>query len=114
MIRYNTSITCVEKFMNIKRELLYSLFSIYKRGGNFMSYWINSAASSSQSSDRVINFYADDVTDITKLPKIDTEGTQQGDDTVSCKPCAKGSTCFVITTGNTYYLNSSGSWVKPT
>ena len=66
------------------------------------------------SNDRQISFWADTVDDIQNLPHINSPGVQQGEDTVSCRPCGRGSTCMVIGTGNgaiMYGLNSNDEWI---
>lgn len=58
------------------------------------------------------DFWCDTTSDIPNLPTSQHEGVQQGDDTVSCQKCNKGSTCFCISPVGLYILNSEDEWVE--
>lgn len=79
-------------------------------------YWIDTSDPGRlNSSDRQIAFWADDEGSLSELPTTSAPGVQQGDDTVSCKPVGKGSTCMVIGNGTgatLYVLNSNDEWVR--
>ena len=79
-------------------------------------YWIDESDTGRlMSSSKQIPFWADDETDIDNLPKIDTPGVQQGEDTVSCQPVGKGSTCMVIGDGSgatLWVLKSTNEWTR--
>ena len=75
-----------------------------------MAYWIDATTKSNNG--RQWQFYVDSDSDIRKLPTSSAPGTQQGDDTVSCLPCGKGSVAFSIASGNLFVLNSSDNWVQ--
>lgn len=79
-------------------------------------YWIDTSDPGRlNSSDRQIPFWADDESSLSELPTTSAPGVQQGDDTVSCKPVGKGSTCMVIGDGSgamLYVLNSNDEWVR--
>lgn len=81
-----------------------------------MAYWIDeSDPGRLMSSSKQIPFWADDDSDIDNLPTSSAPGVQQGNDTVSCRPCGKGSTCTVIGDGSgaaVYALKSTDEW-KP-
>ena len=78
-------------------------------------YWIDDSDNGRlMSNSRQISFWADTVDDVQNLPTSTTKGVQQGDDTVSCQPVGKGSTCMVIGSGNgasMYGLNSNDEWI---
>lgn len=79
-------------------------------------YWIDeSDPGRLYSSSDQIPFWADESEDVQNLPTSTAYGVQQGNDTVSCRPCGKGSTCTVIGTGSgasIYALNSKDEWKK--
>ena len=81
-----------------------------------MSYWIDeSDPGRIMSSSKQIPFWADDEDDIPNLPTSTSYGVQQGEDTVSYRPCGRGSTCTVIGDGTgaiVYALKSSDEWKK--
>lgn len=56
------------------------------------------------------DFWCDTPEDIANLPTSSSPGIQQGEDTVSCQICAKGSTCFCISPVGLYILNSEDEW----
>lgn len=78
-------------------------------------YWINESDNGRLlSNSKQRSFWADTVDDVDNLPHINSPGVQQGEDTTSCLPCGKGSTCMVIGTGNgatMYGLNSNDQWM---
>ena len=74
-------------------------------------YWI-SESSKNYGSSQQVPFYCDSSADIANLPTSQNAGVQQGEDTVSCLPCAKGSSCFCIGDSSLYVLNSSDAWVE--
>ena len=74
-------------------------------------YWIDTSAQTFGSPQQ-ISFLADSSSDIANLPTSTTEGVQQGDDTVSCRKCPKGSFCITIAEGAGYFLNSNDQWVE--
>lgn len=76
-----------------------------------MAYWIDESANFTNS--RQIHFFMDSDSDVTDLPTSSSSGTPQTGDTVSCRPCGKGSRAFSIQSGTTYYLDSTGEWVAP-
>ncbi len=53
-------------------------------------------------------FYAEEVSDISKLPTNTTDGTQEGTDTVVNSKCALGSECICIANTTLYILTSKG------
>ena len=77
-------------------------------------YWIDTSDPGRIiNNDKQIPFWADTVDDVQNLPHINSPGVQQEDDTVSCRPCGKGSTCTVIGDGSgavVYALNSNDEW----
>jgi hypothetical protein len=75
-----------------------------------MSYWINHNLSYLPA--KQIAFECDDESDISTLPTETTPGVQQGDDTTSCQPVKRGSSCLCIGTSDYYKLNSLNQW-KP-
>ena len=79
-------------------------------------YWIDTSDSGRlMSSDRQIPFWADSERDVPNLPRMGIKGVQQGDDTTSCRPVGKGSTCMCIGDGSgavMYTLNSNNEWIK--
>lgn len=81
-----------------------------------MGYWIDeSDPGRIMSNSKQIPFWADTEDDVDDLPGINKYGVQQGNDTVSCRPCGRGSTCTVIGDGRgarIYALNSNNEW-KP-
>lgn len=74
-------------------------------------YWIDNSSRLNGSSKQV-PFYCDSSADVLNLPTSQHAGVQQGDDTVSCLPCAKGSTCFCIRESSLYVLNSNDEWIE--
>ena len=78
-------------------------------------YWIDTSDPGRIiNNDKQIPFWADTVDDVQNLPHINSPGVQQGDDTVSCRPCGRGSTCTVIGDGSgavVYALNSNDEWM---
>lgn len=76
-----------------------------------MSYWLDTnqdyAGTPAQR-----DFWCDTTDDVQNLPTSTTLGVQQGDDTVSCQKCNKGSTCFCISPASLYILNSEDKWIK--
>ncbi len=72
-------------------------------------YWID-CSSTIYGSSKQVSFYCDSSADITNLPTSQNAGVQQGEDNVSCLPCAKGSSCFSIGDSKLYVLNSSDLW----
>ena len=72
-------------------------------------YWINPNNSDMRGGCRA--FTADTSADIQNLPTANKRGVQQGDDVTSCLPCAKGSTCMVLSPASYYTLNSSDNWI---
>lgn len=81
-----------------------------------MSYWIDeSDPGRVMSSSKQIPFWADSEDDIPNLPTSTSYGVQQGEDTVSCRPCGKGSTCTAIGDGTgatVFALNSNDEWKR--
>lgn len=76
-------------------------------------YWIDESDTGRlMSNSRQIPFYCDDDSDITQLPTTSAYGVQQGDDTVSCLPVGKGSSCLSIESGSLFLLNSHDEWKK--
>lgn len=79
-------------------------------------YWIDESDTGRlMSNSKQIPFWADDESDIDNLPGINTYGVKQGEDTVSCQPVGRGSTCMVIGDGSgsrLYVLNSKNEWTK--
>ncbi len=79
-------------------------------------FWIDTSDTGRlQNSDRQIPFWADSESDVANLPKMGIYGVQQGDDTISCRPVGKGSTCMCINNGSgstLYVLNSNNDWIK--
>ena len=63
-------------------------------------------------SSRQVDFFADEASDINNLPTTSTDGVKQGENDVSNKIVAPGSSCFVIATGDKYILNSNDEWIK--
>ena len=74
-------------------------------------YWIDES-SQARGVGEQRDFYCDDASDINNLPTSSSMGVQQGDDTVSCQPCGKGSFCLCIADATGYFLNSSDLWVE--
>lgn len=74
-------------------------------------YWISND-SKIYGSSKQVPFYCDSSADIANLPTSQNAGVQQGEDNVSCLPCAKGSSCFCIGDSTLYILNSSDVWVE--
>lgn len=74
-------------------------------------YWIDESGQARGTSNQV-DFYCDTPSDIPNLPTSSAPGVQQGDDTVSCKPCGIGSFCLCISTSGGYILNSNDQWVE--
>lgn len=78
-----------------------------------MAYWIDSSTSYTGMGYPVQrDFYCDTSADINDLPTSTHEGVQQGNDTVSCKPVSKGSSCLCIGSSSLYVLNSQDKWVE--
>lgn len=75
-----------------------------------MAYWID--ASTKANNSRQFSFYMDTDADKNSLPTNVASGVQQGEDTVSCLPCGKGSTAFSIASGSVFVLNSNNEWTK--
>ena len=75
-----------------------------------MAYWID--ASTKANNSRQFSFYMDTDADKNSLPTTVASGVQQGEDTVSCLPCGKGSTAFSIASGSVFVLNSNNEWMK--
>ena len=76
-------------------------------------YWIDTSSNSSMRGvPAQISFYCDDQSDISNLPTSSTEGVQQGDDTTSCRKCAKGSQCLCLSSSEVYMLNSNDEWLS--
>lgn len=75
-----------------------------------MAYWID--ATTKANSSRQFSFYMDADVDKNSLPTTVASGVQQGEDTVSCLPCGKGSTAFSIASGSVFVLNSNNEWTK--
>lgn len=79
-----------------------------------MSYWIDeSNPGRLMSATKQIPFWADTKADIQNLPRDGIPGVQQGDDTTSCQPVKRGSTCTVIgngSGGSFFVLNSDNEW----
>ena len=74
-------------------------------------YWFDTSDPGRlSSSDRQVSFWCDTPSDIANLPTSSAPGVQQGDDTVSCKPVDKGSSCICISTSEMYVLNSNDVW----
>jgi hypothetical protein len=76
-----------------------------------MAYWLDSSQSYAGSPVQR-DFWCDTDSDIQNLPTSAHEGVQQGEDTVSCQKCEKGSTCFCISPTKLYILNSQDEWVE--
>ena len=76
-----------------------------------MSYWLDSNQSYTGSPAQR-DFWCDTPDDVQNLPTSSAEGVQQGEDTVSCQKCEKGSTCFCIKPTSLYILDSTDTWVK--
>jgi len=74
-------------------------------------YWIDRNSQPKGITNQV-DFYCDTTADITNLPTSQNEGVQQGNDNVSNKPVAKGSTCLCIGSSSLYILNSSDIWTE--
>ena len=78
-------------------------------------YWLDTSDTGRlMTNEKQLSFWADTVDDVDNLPHINSPGVQQGDDTISCLPCGKGSTCMVIGDGNgavMYGLNSNDEWI---
>lgn len=74
-------------------------------------YWISNDAESHGSSKQV-SFMCDSLTDISNLPTSQASGVQQGEDTASYLPCAKGSSCFCIGESSLFILNSNDVWTE--
>ncbi len=79
-------------------------------------YWIDTSDTGRlYSSDAQVPYWADDESDVQNLPTTSSPGVQQGEDTVSCRPCGKGSTCTVIGDGHgaiVYALKSTDEWKR--
>lgn len=74
-------------------------------------YWINETDTGRlYSNSKQIPFYCDEDSDVSMLPTESAPGVQQGEDTVSCRPCGKGSQCLSIGSGSLYILNSRDEW----
>jgi len=74
-------------------------------------YWIDEEAQT-HGAGRQVSFICDSSSDLAHLPTSSTPGQQQGEDTVSCLPCAKGSSCICIATSSMYMLNSNDQWIE--
>ncbi len=74
-------------------------------------YWIDES-SQARGTGKQIDFYCDDASDVQNLPTSSSPGVQQGDDTVSCKPCGIGSFCLCIGESSGYILNSNDQWTE--
>lgn len=76
-----------------------------------MAYWINEPAYK-KTYERQIPFIIDDDSDLETLPGIDKYGVQQGDNTISNRPVAEGSTAFSIGSSKHFMLNSKNKWTE--
>ena len=74
-------------------------------------YWINNS-NETHGSSKQVPFMCDTLADISNLPTSQASGVQQGEDTASCLPCAKGSSCFCIGESSLFMLNSSDVWTE--
>jgi len=75
-----------------------------------MAYWIDESNQARGTSNQM-SYYCDTTADVQDLPTSTTPGVQQGEDTISCRPCGKGSFCLCIGTSSGYILNSNDQWV---
>lgn len=73
-----------------------------------MAYWINHNLSYLPA--RQIAFECDEEGDVATLPTEIAPGVQQGDDTTSCLPVKRGSSCLCIGNSEYYKLNSNNEW----
>lgn len=77
-----------------------------------MAYWIDSSDSGRHyTSEHIVAFMCDDTSDIPTLPTSSSMGVQQGADTISCRPCDKGSSCMCLGSSELYILNSKDQWI---
>ena len=79
-------------------------------GELYMSYWINDNVRIGNA--RQLQFFCDSDADIADLPTSITSGVQQGLDTISNRPCGKGSIALSIESGDLFILNSENTWEK--
>lgn len=69
-----------------------------------MAYWIQKT-SSGQETSKYRSFMCDRRADIQKLPRMEIEGKQQDNDTVSDNPCIYGSDCFCLEDSSVWVLS---------
>lgn len=68
-----------------------------------MAYWIQETGNKYNMRNHR-SYICDYVTDIEKLPRQNIYGEQQGNDTLSCTPCAAGSSCLCLEKSSVYIL----------
>lgn len=61
-------------------------------------------------SDGVREFIADTLDDVQKLPRLKTEGTQQGGDSTSNDCVMAGSTCLCLEDSSVWILGNDDKW----
>lgn len=74
-------------------------------------YWIDESDTGRGSSNQT-SFYCDTIEDIPKLPTNIIPGVKQGEDTISCRVCGIGSSCYCIEGPRLFILNSHNEWIE--
>ena len=76
-----------------------------------MAYWIQDIGNSTRAGYRM--YHCDYLADIANLPLNDKEGTQQGNDTVSCTKAHFGDQCLCLEDSSVWELgNEPNVWKK--
>lgn len=59
---------------------------------------------------KIREFIADEITDLDKLPRKNFRGTQNTNESYLNDPVSAGSTCFILSTSETYMLGNDDMW----
>lgn len=78
-----------------------------------MAYWIQEFGGDGKNSQQYRLFYCETEADVQDLPNLTDYGIQQGNDTISNRPCIVGCEALTIDNGDLYVLKkSTNTWEK--